>query len=187
MKIIQSPSPNFSATSHIKIGVQIHKTLGLMPWTLGWLQNPDASASAHYLVTKKGVIHQLVNLKDRSWSSGAISQPSKRGLKMMQSVGMTVKPGEYLIQVEVECLEHETYTEMQYESIVWLFKQFDFVVDDWNFLTHQDTAIYKPHLEKERLKILQRLNSKAYMKLQLLTQAITLIQTLISIRKRLGL
>ena len=106
---------------------------------------------------------------------------------MMQSVGMTVKPGEYLIQVEVECLEHETYTEMQYESIVWLFKQFDFVVDDWNFLTHQDTAIYKPHLEKERLKILQRLNSKAYMKLQLLTQAITLIQTLISIRKRLGL
>ena len=79
MKVIQSSSPNFSATMYSKIGVQLHKTLGLMPGTLDWLRNPDSQASAHYLITKLGVIHQLVSTEKRSWTSGRISQPSKEG------------------------------------------------------------------------------------------------------------
>ena len=66
MKIIQAPSPNFSKSNYKKIGVQIHQTLGLMPSTLGWLRNPKAQASAHFLITKKGVIYQLVQLDKRS-------------------------------------------------------------------------------------------------------------------------
>ena len=77
---------------------------------------------------------------------------------MMSRFALNPKPGEYLIQIEVECLEHETYTEKQYEAITWLCQQFDFKVKDWNLLTHQDTASYKPHLEKERLNILRRLS-----------------------------
>lgn len=159
--IQKSPSPNFSSTTQTKIGAQIHKTLGLMPGTLQWLQNPQSQASAHFLVTKAGVIHQLVDTKNRAWTAGRISNPSKRGLKIMQQVGLDVKPGEYLIQIEVECLEEETYTERQYESIVRLIETFDFKIESWNFLTHQDTAIDKPHLEPERLIILHTLQKRS--------------------------
>lgn len=157
--IIQSPSPNFSKSNHKKIGVQIHKTLGLMPGTLSWLRNPRAYVSAHYLITKKGDIHQLVQLKDRSWSSGRINRPSERAKRIMKRTlwGSWVKPGHYLVQVEFECLFSETYTEKQYESAVWLFKQFDFDITETNFLEHQDTAIDKPDLDIEREELLRRL------------------------------
>ena len=160
MKIIQSPSPNFSTSKYTKIGVQIHKTLGLMPWTLKHLQKHTTWVSAHYLITKTGDIHQLVQLKDRPWSSGIISRPSERAKKIMMKTawGTYVKPGHYLIQIEYECLHHETYTEKQYEASVWLFNQFPFDVTDDNFLEHQDTAIHKPELEKERAETLKRLN-----------------------------
>ena len=159
MKIIQSPSPNFSTSKYTKVGVQIHKTLGLMPSTLGWLRNPIAWASCHFLITKSGDIHQLVQTKDRSWSSGRINRPSERAKKIMLKTiwGSYVKPGHYLIQIEYECLLHETFTEKQYEASVWLFNQFSFDITEDNFLEHQDTAVDKPELEKERAETLRRL------------------------------
>ena len=136
MKIIQKPSPNFSTSKYTKVGVQIHKTLGLMPWTLEWLRNPTAWASAHYLITKKGEIYQLVQLKDRPWAAGRINKPSDRARKIMIKTPWRawVQPGHYLVQVEYECLLHETYTKEQYDATVWLFNQFDFEIDDSNFL-----------------------------------------------------
>ncbi len=163
MKIFQTPSPNFSRSSYTKIGVQIHKTLGLMPGTLSWLRNPRAFASAHYLITKGGIIYQLVQLKDRSWTSGRISRPSQRARDIMvkNNWGGYVKPGHYLVQIEAECLLHENYTEKQYESVVWLCNQFEFDVTKENLLTHTDTASYKPDLEKERAEILKRLGGES--------------------------
>lgn len=159
MKIIQSPSPNFSKTDYTKIGVQIHKTLGLMPSTLNWLRNPISFSSAHYLIAKNGDVHQLVQLKDRAWTAGRIKNISERARKIMMKTpwGTWVKPGEYLIQIEVECLLEETYTEEQFASLAELFSQFDFQVGEENFLTHRDTASYKPYLEDERSEILARL------------------------------
>ena len=160
MKIIQSPSPNFSKSSYKLEGVQIHKTLGNMPWTLQWMQNPKASASAHYLITKNGDIHQMVDLKDRPWSSGRIYKPSARALKIMKKTwtGKWLQPGHYLMQTEFECLLHEDLTKKQIESYVWLVKEvLDFEVTEDNFLEHQDTCSYKPEMEKERVKILELL------------------------------
>ena len=139
----------------------IHKTLGLMPWTLKWLQNPKAFASAHYLITKKGVIHQLVQLKDRSWSAGRIYKPNAKARKIMikNHLGIYVKPGHYLIQIEFECLANESFTEDQYKSAAWLCDQFAFDLTDDNLIDHQDTCNYKPQLEKERQEILNRLNT----------------------------
>ena len=159
MNIIQSPSKNYSASSHKKIGVQIHKTLGLMPWTLQWLQNPKAYASAHYLIARNGDVHQLVQLGNRSWSAGRFNQPSARAKIILKKdwLGRYIKPGHYLIEIEFECMAYQTYTEKQYESAIELFKTFDFDVTNDNFLTHQDTAIDKPDLEVERTEILRRL------------------------------
>ncbi len=158
MKIIQSPSPNFSKSNFTKIGVQIHKTLGLMPSTLGWLRNPRSWSSCHYLIAKNGDVHQLVDIKKRAWSAGRIKSPSVRAKKIMiNNLLGYVKPGHYLIQIEYECLINETLTSKQYESSAWLFEQFDFDVTEDNFLEHQDTAIYKPDMEKERAEIFKRL------------------------------
>lgn len=163
MKIIKSPSPNYGNSNYKIIGAQIHKTLGLMPWTLKWLQNPRSNASAHYLIAKNGDIHQLVQHDKRSWTAGRISNPSARAKKIMKKYpwGSYIKPGHYLLQIEFECLLHETYTEKQYKSIVWLFKnKLDFPITDENLLEHQDTAIDKPDLDKERTEILKRLKVK---------------------------
>ncbi len=164
MNIIQSPSPNFSPSNHKKIGMQIHKTLGLMPWTLRWLQNPVAQASAHLLFARNGDIHQLVQFGNRSWSAGRISNPSLRAKKIMKKdwLGRWVKPGHYLIQSEFECLSNQTFTEKQYESVVWVCEnilkaQLDIEITDENLIEHQDTASGKPELDPERTEILRRL------------------------------
>ncbi len=160
MRIIQSPSPNFSNSTYKKIGVQIHKTLGLMPGTLEWMQRSWAQVSAHYLITKKGEVHQLVQLDKRSWSAGRISKPNERAKKIMSRTlySTYVKPGHYLIQVEFECLAHESFTSEQYKVAAELFNSFGFEITKSNFLTHKDTAIDKPNLDKEREEILGRLH-----------------------------
>lgn len=159
MKIIQSPSPNFSNSTYKKIGVQIHKTLGLMPYALTWLQNPRAQVSAHYLITKLGEIHQLVQLNKRSWSAGRINRPSERAKKIMKKYlwGFYVQPGHYLIQIEFECLLEEDFNTLQYEAATWLMQQWDFKVMPEYFLEHQDTAIDKMDLYPQRKEILNRL------------------------------
>lgn len=159
MNIIKSPSPNFSDSTYKKEGVQIHKTLGLMPNTLSWLRNPASQVSAHYLITKLGEIHQLVQLDKRSWSAGRINNPSERALKIMKKYwgGGYVQPGHYLIQVEFECLLDEDFTDNQYKAATWLFRQWDFDVVPENFLEHQDTASYKMDLDFQRTEILNRL------------------------------
>jgi len=160
MKIIQTPSPNFSLSTYKIIGVQIHKTLGLMPSTLAWLRNPKSFVSAHFLIAKDGTVYQLVQLTNRPWSSGRFNNPSVRGKKILEKnwFGRYIKPGHYLLQVEFECLLNENFTDLQYQSCIELFKQvLDFNVNEDNLITHQDTAIDKPNMEKERDKILELL------------------------------
>lgn len=155
MNIIQTPSPNFNYSVFPKIGIQLHKTLGLMPSTLNWLLNPESQSAAHFLIPKVGDSYQLVAVKDRPWTSGRFNNPSARGKRMMARYPEGTKPGEYLIQFEVECLLHETYNKHQIELIVQICEKYYLVLEGWNTLTHQDTASYKPHLEKERLAVLQ--------------------------------
>jgi len=161
VQIIQTPSPNFSKSKYTKIGVEIHKTLGLMPGTLEWLRNPRSFVSYHFLLLRAGGIRQLVQLKDRSWSAGRINRPSERAKKIMIKYpwGTYIKPGHYLAQVAYECLSHQTFTDEQYKDTIWLFKRFSFKIEDGNFLHHQDTAVDKPNLEMERMNILARLET----------------------------
>lgn len=161
MNIIQSSSPNFSNTKYPKIGIQIHKTLGLMPGTLEWLRNPISFSSCHVLFTKNGDVYELVAHDKRSWSAGRINKPSKRtlGLMLKNLWGGYVKPGHYLLQFEFECLEGESFTENQYQSVVqYLRENVKFPIIPELFWEHKDTAIDKPDLKIEREEILKRLN-----------------------------
>jgi N-acetyl-anhydromuramyl-L-alanine amidase AmpD len=163
MKIIQSPSPNFSSSSYDKTVLMIHKTLGLMPWTLEWLQKPRAQASCQYIITKKGVIHQLVSDSDMSWHAGLIYNPSARGRRVMLKTnwGSYVNPNKYCIGIENEALINDEPTKEQLEANIWLFKKLRddkkilFDGNEQNFITHRDTCSYKPNMEIWRNAILK--------------------------------
>ena len=162
MRIIKAPSPNYSKSSYAKIGNMIHKTLGLMPWTLKWLQNPRSNASANALFARNGDVYELVDGKYRAWSAGRINRPSERAKKIMLKTrwGTYVKPGYYLWQWEFECLADQTFTEEQYSSFIKYCKKKKIPILPMFFLTHKDTAIDKPDLEVERAEILRRAKLK---------------------------
>lgn len=163
MKIIQSPSPNFNHSSYELIGTEIHKTLGLMPWTLEWLQDPTSQASCHVLFCRNGDIHELVPHNKRAWGSGRIKKPSARARKIMLKtrLGTYVKPGYYLLQAEFECLANQTFNEKQYKACVWYHKnRVNYILTAKYLLEHQDIAIDKPDLEAERAEILKRMKIK---------------------------
>lgn len=133
-----------------------------MPSTLAWMRNPRSNSSAHYLITRKGVVHQLVQHDKRPWSSGRFNRPSARAKKILKLYpwGSYVEPGHYLIQIEFECLLDQIFTEEQIKACVQLFDDvLDFEVTDENLLEHQDTAIDKPDLDSERTKILRRIEN----------------------------
>ena len=52
-------------------GLTFHRTAGLMPGCLCWMQNPKAQASAHFLNPKVGQLLQLVDTADKAWAQVA--------------------------------------------------------------------------------------------------------------------
>lgn len=111
MNIIQAPSMNFTTGRKGRkiIAIVNHITAGLMPGTLSWLRNPKAKASAHYLVTKKGEIYQLVADQDTAWHAGIVLKPD-------WPLYDGKNPNFYTIGIEHEALAGEGLTEAQYQA-----------------------------------------------------------------------
>jgi hypothetical protein len=62
------PSPNFTPGSIVQKYVVIHATEGSFASAVSWLKNPQAQASAHYVIrASDGYIKQLVKETDRAW------------------------------------------------------------------------------------------------------------------------
>jgi len=155
MKIIKVPTSNYSLSKYAKIGHQIHKTLGVN--SVAELTKPGTNKSANALFARNGDVYDLVDGKYRAWAAGRISNPSQRAKDIMLKTlwGSYVKPGYYLYQWEFECLASETYTDAQYDSFIEYCELKNIPIIPQLFLTHQDTASYKPDLEYERLRILR--------------------------------
>ena len=117
MQIHWAPSPNYSSGRRGRkiIAIVNHITAGLMPGTLSWLRNPVAKASAHYVVTKTGVVYQLVKDEDTAWHAGIINKP-----------GWTLydgsNPNYYSLGIEHEALAGESLTEPQYQATLELHR-----------------------------------------------------------------
>lgn len=67
-------SPNFTAMSR-KPGdvsiIVIHTTQGTYQSAVNWFLNPAAQVSAHYVISKKGEITEMVLEKDKAWHVGS--------------------------------------------------------------------------------------------------------------------
>jgi len=64
-------SPNYSSRHGVSVDTLIiHHTGGKFPGCAEWLCNPTAKASAHYIVTQKGEVFQLVDEDLKAWHAG---------------------------------------------------------------------------------------------------------------------
>ena len=115
MQIHWASSPNYTSGRRGRkiIAIVNHITAGLMPGTLNWLQNPTAMASTHYLVTKAGVVYQLVKDEDTAWHAGIVNKPS-------WSLYDGSNPNYYTLGIEHEALAGESLTETQYQATLEL-------------------------------------------------------------------
>lgn len=116
MKIKWAGTPNFTkGRNNRKIEAIVdHITAGNYPGCLNWMQNPQAKASAHYLVTKAGEIYQLVKDEDTAWHAGVVKKPN---WKLYDGTN----PNRYTIGIEHESFDG-SLTEDQYQATLWLHK-----------------------------------------------------------------
>lgn len=116
-------SPNFSLGRKKKIGqaeqilaIVNHITGGQYPGCRSWLCNPQAQASAHYIVNRTGEIIQIVDDKDTAWHAGIVNKPNWTLYNQMQ-----YNPNRWTIGIE-----HEGYdgalTEEQYQATLELHR-----------------------------------------------------------------
>ena len=70
-------SPNFSSRRNTIVDtIVLHNTEGQFNGAVSWLTNPASKVSAHYVVSRKGQIYQLVDLKDKAWHARSANSRS---------------------------------------------------------------------------------------------------------------
>ena len=102
LTISQRSSPNKSSRNGWKPDVIVcHITEGSYAGAVSWLCNPQAQASCHFVVSKKGEISQLVPIEYASWCQGiSSSQYSKATSSIVRS--RKVNPNWYAVGIEHE-------------------------------------------------------------------------------------
>ncbi|MDD3270256.1 MAG: N-acetylmuramoyl-L-alanine amidase [Syntrophomonadaceae bacterium] len=133
MQIQFTPSPNYRAGRKGRkiIAIVNHITAGLMPGTLSWLRNPQAQASAHYLVTKTGAVYQMVKDEDTAWHAGIVNKPN-------WPLYDGNNPNYYTLGIEHEALAGEALSEAQYQASLELHRQ---LVQEWGITVDQNHII----------------------------------------------
>lgn len=133
MQIQFTPSPNYRAGRKGRkiIAIVNHITAGLMPGTLSWLRNPQAQASAHYLVTKTGAVYQMVKDEDTAWHAGIVNKPN-------WPLYDGNNPNYYTLGIEHEALAGEALSEAQYQATLELHRQ---LVQEWGITVDQNHII----------------------------------------------
>lgn len=126
-------TPNFTPGRQGRAPIAIcnHITAGAYPGCLTWMQNPDAEASAHYLVTKAGKILQLVKDEDMAWANGKANKPT-------WPLYDGTNPNLYTLSIEHEALAGEGLTEEQYQATLWLHAK---LVKRWGIPIDRDHII----------------------------------------------
>lgn len=125
-----------------------HITEGLLPGTLNWLTNIEknekgnyvASVSCHYLVTKTGIIYQLVSLGNGAW--GALKKsPSAEIIK-----SRTAPPNLFVTHIEHEGVHTSgkgELTKAQYAASLWLHKH---IIEEYEAAFKKDFPVDRKHI-----------------------------------------
>jgi N-acetylmuramoyl-L-alanine amidase len=107
-RIVVHPSPNHSDRGGVEIDtIMLHSTGGALRGSLEWLCNPNSKVSAHYLLSKDGVIYKLVPITRAAWHAGRCRVPNAN----RRSIG-----------IEMEQLPGDSWTDAQREVLTRLVR-----------------------------------------------------------------
>lgn len=128
---------NFTSKTSREIkGIILHSMWGTQAGSIAWFKNPDAKASAHYCISKNGVIVQCVEDKDIAWHAGVFDEPIADWLKPNPNY-MTIG-----IELEDEKKADWIYTNKQIEALKWLVDRlcamYDIPQDSSHILLHKN-------------------------------------------------
>nr|WP_083453947.1 N-acetylmuramoyl-L-alanine amidase [Syntrophomonas palmitatica] len=126
-------SPNYSRGRHNRriLAIVDHITAGSAEGALSWLCNPISKASAHYLVTRKGEIFQMVKDEDTAWHAGIVNKPD-------WTLYDGSNPNYYTVGIEHEALGGQALTEAQYQASLWLHRH---IIEKYNIPADRDHII----------------------------------------------
>lgn len=167
-KIIQKSTPNKMSRQGWKPDIIVdHITEGSYAGAVTWLMNPASEASAHFVISKKGIITQLVDIRDAAWVNGTSLDPTDKkyyGNSKLQLVrDRKTNANLYSVGIEHEGLYsdgHGRLSEKQLQATIWLHKHIiaevkriyghDIVIDREHIVGHyQVDPIRKPNCPGE--------------------------------------
>lgn len=109
--------------------VVCHITEGTYEGAVSWLKNPYSKASAHFVVSRKGEITQIVNIKDTAWANGTSYTPLIKECSTSKVVKKrTTNANLYTVSIEHEGVFAQTkgkLTNAQEEATTWLIGHID--------------------------------------------------------------
>ena len=129
-KIIKKQSPNKSSRQGWKPDVIVsHITEGSYAGAVSWLCNPSSQASSHFVISRKGEITQLVDIRESAWTNGTSVDPKKNNHYSKSSL-KTVRDRKTSANYYTVTIEHEGFsnqgqgklTDAQFEATVWLHR-----------------------------------------------------------------
>lgn len=144
MNIPFEQSPNYwdsNNAGRIK-GIVYHHTAGGFDASKNWLKNPNAGASAHYIIRKDGYVVQLVRDEDTAWHAGIsfANTPKDRVAQIVRDNWGT-NPNLYTIGIEIEG-SGEPFTDAQYNTLAELSrelcKKYNIPVDRYHLIGHYE-------------------------------------------------
>lgn len=115
-KVLLRPVNNYTKgrAGNKPIAIVIHRMLGSMAGTRAWFNNPKSKVSAHFGVSRKGVIHHYVGEENTAWANGTISNPTWQRLLPNKN------PNLYTLAVELEGYYNEHVCGPQLSATAWL-------------------------------------------------------------------
>lgn len=133
----QQTSPNKSAgrNGQKPEAIILHVCDGAFEGSLNWLTNPRSMVSAHFLISKKGEVIQLVDPKDTAWHAGVVKNPTWKLLKK------NLNPNSYTIGIELAGFAYEKPSQAQ----IWatgrlvreLAMQYNITIDGDHIIPHR--------------------------------------------------
>ena len=150
-KIIKKSSPNKMSRKGWKPDMIVsHITEGSYAGAVSWLCNPKSGASAHFVVSKKGEITQLVDIREAAWCNGTSTDPkknnhySKSSLKIVRD--RKTNANYYTISIEHEGFYKDGYgalTPEQLEATIWLHR---YIIDEVKKIYGIEIPIDREHI-----------------------------------------
>lgn len=128
--IIQKQSPNKMSRNGWKPDMIVsHITEGSYASAISWLCNPKSEASAHFVVSKKGEITQLVDIREAAWCNGTSTNSAKSNYYNNSSLKI-VRDRKTNANYFAISIEHEGFfsqgkgqlTPEQLKATIWLHK-----------------------------------------------------------------